>query len=141
MLNPDGVIMGNYRTGLAGFDLNRQFNETSDFVPTVKSLMKLSANLHVEHRDQFILYLDLHGHSVKRNVFAYGPEFPITEVLIFYFFKLSRIILPAGFYPKYFPLIARLLDITSADSQIQLEKNVLGEILWLLLVIWSIHLQ
>ena len=26
MLNPDGVILGNYRTGLTGIDFNRQFN-------------------------------------------------------------------------------------------------------------------
>lgn len=26
MLNPDGVFMGNYRTGIAGFDYNRRFN-------------------------------------------------------------------------------------------------------------------
>lgn len=25
MINPDGVILGNFRTGLAGKDLNRQF--------------------------------------------------------------------------------------------------------------------
>ncbi len=25
MLNPDGVIIGNYRTGIAGRDLNREF--------------------------------------------------------------------------------------------------------------------
>lgn len=25
MLNPDGVIVGNYRTSLSGFDLNRQW--------------------------------------------------------------------------------------------------------------------
>lgn len=25
MLNPDGVIVGNYRTGLAGRDLNRTY--------------------------------------------------------------------------------------------------------------------
>jgi len=25
MVNPDGVIIGNYRTGLSGRDLNRQF--------------------------------------------------------------------------------------------------------------------
>jgi hypothetical protein len=25
MLNPDGVILGNFRCGLAGKDLNRQF--------------------------------------------------------------------------------------------------------------------
>jgi murein tripeptide amidase MpaA len=28
MLNPDGVICGNYRTGMAGRDLNRQFKNT-----------------------------------------------------------------------------------------------------------------
>jgi murein tripeptide amidase MpaA len=27
MLNPDGVILGNYRTNFAGKDLNRQFFE------------------------------------------------------------------------------------------------------------------
>ena len=43
MLNPDGVILGNYRTGFAGFDLNRQFKENSDnLVPTVKSLISYS---------------------------------------------------------------------------------------------------
>lgn len=25
MVNPDGVIIGNYRTNLAGFDMNRNF--------------------------------------------------------------------------------------------------------------------
>ncbi len=48
MLNPDGVITGNYRTGLAGFDLNRQFNEAADFVPTVKGLMKLAGSIYAE---------------------------------------------------------------------------------------------
>jgi murein tripeptide amidase MpaA len=28
MLNPDGVIHGNYRTNLAGIDLNRVWNST-----------------------------------------------------------------------------------------------------------------
>ena len=27
MINPDGVIYGNFRTNLAGFDLNRQWQE------------------------------------------------------------------------------------------------------------------
>lgn len=26
------------------------------------------------------MFIDLHGHSVKRNVFAYGPEFPISNI-------------------------------------------------------------
>ncbi len=25
------------------------------------------------------MFVDLHGHSVKKNVFAYGPEYPIFD--------------------------------------------------------------
>lgn len=27
MINPDGVILGNYRTGFAGIDLNRNYKD------------------------------------------------------------------------------------------------------------------
>ena len=32
MLNPDGVIAGNTRTGFSGKDLNRQYKKKADFV-------------------------------------------------------------------------------------------------------------
>ena len=32
MINPDGVICGNYRSNLMGFDLNRQFKKIIDKV-------------------------------------------------------------------------------------------------------------
>lgn len=36
MLNPDGVIVGNYRTSLAGVDLNRVYKYPEDILfPTV----------------------------------------------------------------------------------------------------------
>lgn len=42
MLNPDGVVVGNFRTGLAGRDLNRQFKTNSDFLlPEVSALKQL----------------------------------------------------------------------------------------------------
>ena len=42
MVNPDGVIMGNYRTGMAGRDLNREFIKTDpSLYPTVKALIQL----------------------------------------------------------------------------------------------------
>ena len=31
MLNPDGVIVGNFRTSYSGKDLNRQFNSFSKY--------------------------------------------------------------------------------------------------------------
>jgi murein tripeptide amidase MpaA len=32
MLNPDGVIVGNYRTSYSGKDLNRQFKDINNYV-------------------------------------------------------------------------------------------------------------
>jgi murein tripeptide amidase MpaA len=40
--NPDGVIAGNYRTGLAGNDLNRQFIQPNPKLhPTICAIKKL----------------------------------------------------------------------------------------------------
>lgn len=46
MLNPDGVIMGNTRTGVAGKDLNRQYRKNSDFVfPEVNAIIDYMTKL------------------------------------------------------------------------------------------------
>jgi len=42
MLNPDGVINGNYRWSLAGWDLNRRWNKPSNVIhPTIYNAKKL----------------------------------------------------------------------------------------------------
>lgn len=42
MLNPDGVVVGNHRTGLSGKDFNREFKATdAKLFPEVDSLKKL----------------------------------------------------------------------------------------------------
>jgi murein tripeptide amidase MpaA len=42
MLNPDGVFIGNYRTGIIGDDLNRRFNSgRKEFYPEIYALKKL----------------------------------------------------------------------------------------------------
>ena len=35
--------------------------------------MKLAKNL--KDKENLIMYIDLHGHSIKRNSLAYGPKF------------------------------------------------------------------
>ncbi|XP_078333180.1 uncharacterized protein LOC111129975 isoform X7 [Crassostrea virginica] len=71
MLNPDGVIVGNYRCSLAARDLNRNYRHPrKESFPTVwftKSMMEK-----ILERHDILLYCDLHGHSRKHNVFMYG---------------------------------------------------------------------
>ena len=68
-LNPDGVIQGNYRSSLAGVDLNRKYVKPSNILhPTIYSLKAMVRNLGIP----IVLYCDLHGHCKMMNFFAYG---------------------------------------------------------------------
>ncbi|CAK8999698.1 unnamed protein product [Durusdinium trenchii] len=71
MLNPDGVVRGCYRCGLAGTDLNRVYTSPNKILhPEIyhlKEAMK-SAGSNVE------LFIDLHGHSKKEGIFFYGGK-------------------------------------------------------------------
>ena len=80
MLNPDGVALGNYRTGLSGRDFNREYKNPDKAVfPEVYSFKKLVIENKDIFGDRLLMFLDFHGHSQKKNTFMYGPEFPIIE--------------------------------------------------------------
>lgn len=73
MLNPDGVIVGNYRCSLAGQDLNRQWSDPRkrlfpEIYSTRATIKKTIENRKIE------LFCDFHGHSRKMNIFLYGCE-------------------------------------------------------------------
>ncbi|KAH9508360.1 Cytosolic carboxypeptidase 2 [Bulinus truncatus] len=71
MINPDGVIVGNYRCSLAGRDLNRNYRHPwREKFPTVWYIKKMVEELSQTY--EIALYCDLHGHSRKPNVFMYG---------------------------------------------------------------------
>jgi len=70
MVNVDGVVLGNFRTGIAGKDLNRMFFTNKEHQEI--DLIRLLATKHKP-----LIYLDFHGHSGKKNVFAYGPDYGI----------------------------------------------------------------
>ena len=79
MLNPDGVIIGNYRCNMVGCDLNRRWPNPSRLLhPTIYFTKKLVAAYHREN--QVVLFCDMHGHSRKRNVFMYGCVSGQTEI-------------------------------------------------------------
>ena len=71
MLNPDGVITGNYRTSLGGYDLNRQWlnpsNKASPEIYAMKDMIRKT----LECR-KIEMFVDIHGHSRQKNLFIYG---------------------------------------------------------------------
>jgi murein tripeptide amidase MpaA len=91
MLNPDGVIHGNYRCSLAGCDLNRRWKSPSPVIhPPIYHAKQLACNFS-KARDM-ILYCDLHGHSRKKNLFIYGnTNNQIKEEVKLFPFIMSKI--------------------------------------------------
>jgi murein tripeptide amidase MpaA len=71
MLNPDGVIAGNYRSSLGGHDLNRQWQSPSmKFSPEIYCMKDMMRKT-LECR-KIALFVDIHGHSRCKNLFMYG---------------------------------------------------------------------
>jgi cytosolic carboxypeptidase protein 2/3 len=70
MLNPDGVIFGNYRSSLLGVDLNRRWHKPSKYLhPEVYYTKQLIKYFDLKSKQPdcesggVVLYIDLHGHS------------------------------------------------------------------------------
>jgi len=71
MLNPDGVIYGHYWTCLLGVDLNRRWKLPNWFLhPEIYYSKLMVQMIHMEW--EVILFVDIHGHSRKKNIFMYG---------------------------------------------------------------------
>lgn len=71
MLNPDGVYYGNYRCGLGGSDLNRNWKTPSKILhPTIYASKKMIKSFCKERSVELIC--DFHGHSKRKNIFMYG---------------------------------------------------------------------
>ena len=73
MLNPDGVVNGNYRCSLTGDDLNRCWLDPSKKLhPTIWHTKAMIKKLQEDR--EVLMFCDFHGHSRKRNIFVYGCE-------------------------------------------------------------------
>ncbi|CAG9317340.1 unnamed protein product [Blepharisma stoltei] len=71
MLNPDGVIYGNYRCSLLGVDLNRRWINPNKYMhPTIYYSKKIVQMLSEER--EIALHCDMHGHSTKKDIFIYA---------------------------------------------------------------------
>jgi hypothetical protein len=78
MLNPDGVINGSYRCGLAGCDLNRQWHRPSPALhPTIFHTRAMVQALSASSR--LSLFVDLHGHSMRESAFFFGCDPSVSK--------------------------------------------------------------
>lgn len=110
MMNPDGVVCGNYRTSLAGCDLNRRWINPNEVLhPEILAAKQMIMKVSTQRQIAFIL--DLHGHSGANNIFAYGN--PIKENS-----NESKV------YPM---LLSKMSDAFSYDQcKFKLNKNKYG---------------
>lgn len=75
MLNPDGVVLGNFRTSLYGKDLNRLFKKSNMLmIPEVEFCKNLIFQLTKAKKKKIFMFLDFHGHSFQRNAFCFSPS-------------------------------------------------------------------
>ena len=79
MVNPDGVICGNYRNNLQGKDMNRHFFSDDPNDPDAGENgrcyeVELLRNYLKENVDgKLAMFLDIHAHSNAHSIFTYSP--------------------------------------------------------------------
>lgn len=76
MINPDGVVAGNYRVNAAGVNLNRVWNcATAETSPEILGVT-VAVRRWVETGNRYDFYIDLHGDSEALACYAFqpGPE-------------------------------------------------------------------
>lgn len=78
MVNVDGVVLGNNRTGLLGYDFNRNWCLEEEafrqhLFPEITGILKYFKTQKRRFAKKTKLFIDFHGHSSQANVFCYGP--------------------------------------------------------------------
>lgn len=77
-LNPDGVVVGNSRTGVEGADLNRVWqNAHPELYPVIFKV--LHSMREMKKKREIEVFCDLHTHSDKANSFIYGCPLPVLQ--------------------------------------------------------------
>ncbi|OXA52511.1 Cytosolic carboxypeptidase 6 [Folsomia candida] len=76
MINPDGSYLGNYRTSLMGYDLNRHWNQVSPWShPTLHTIKNVLIDLDASKTIDLDMVIDLHAHASLMGCFIYGNAY------------------------------------------------------------------
>ena len=133
MLNPDGVINGNYRASLAGTDLNRRYLDAHEELhPTITAFKRLLNRLH--YTRGVSLFLDIHGHSAKKNTLIYGCDAGLEEKGRENLCKPHETIqfqaqrLFSRLFPKVLSLVSNHFSYHDCNYRVQLSKRGTGRV-------------
>ena len=77
------------------------------------SIKALGRQLKAEYSNKFLYFLDLHGHSSKKNIFSYGPEYDIRDPN----FYLGR------FFPKLLSLNSKYFNFSDCTFKLEEHKQ------------------
>lgn len=72
MLNPEGVLAGNFRSSLVGTDLNRRWDFPDEVLHPQIFFLKNYMKMLTAAGREICVFCDLHGHTRKNNAFIYG---------------------------------------------------------------------
>ena len=123
MLNPDGVLFGNNRTCLYGYDLNRQWRDPVIFQhPAIYYTKRFLAQFQEER--EITIFCDFHGHSKKTSSFIYGCNLAANEG----FTSWTKVRL----LPRVLANCTPMFDYSSCRFKIQQSKLGTGRV-----VVWK----
>lgn len=69
------------------------------------------------------MYLDFHGHSVKKNVFAYGPEFPLIHKYYYECRLFPKIVSSKTEMFRYYSCIFKISEFKESTARAVILRN------------------
>ena len=69
------------------------------------------------------MYFDFHGHSVKKNVFAYGPEFPIIHKCYYESRFFLKLLASKTDMFRYYSCIFKISESKSSTARAVIIRN------------------
>lgn len=74
MMNPDGVVAGNYRTNLAGVNLNRVWHDPSAETSPENLAVRAAIDRWVASRRPYHFFIDFHADSCASAYYLFHPD-------------------------------------------------------------------
>lgn len=123
MINPDGVVIGNSRSSLAGADLNRRWGNPNATIHPELYFLKKNIKATQDQSAGIGIFCDLHGHNRQFNCFFYGSNKAPDEGMLSW--TKTRLL------PKIFGQLEPIFDFSMCKFSTEKTKyNTARVVMW-----------